>query len=172
MSEAKVADMGAIVEEVVSALKAGIVEQKGATKALRGKLSYTLNDLEGMTAAVHFIVTSSAKHDVDEVSLVQEIQQLGLSRESAEAICGPYQTSKEGIQQQLIASSHRLNRLAAVDWRIDDVLLSSDQKEDLGKVAVIKLDLQGGDRTVFNITKDRLDALIHELKQAQAVLNR
>lgn len=35
---------------------------------------------QGSVAAVHFIVTNAAKHDVDESSLVQEIQQLGLPK--------------------------------------------------------------------------------------------
>jgi phosphoenolpyruvate carboxylase len=108
---------------------------------------------------------------VDDVSLLQEIQQLGLSRESAELICTPYRTSMEAMQQQLELTSFRLNHLQSVDWRVDQILASSNAEQPLDKVAVIKLGLSDGD-SVFEISKERLDVLIHELKQAHGILKR
>jgi len=172
MSQASVRDMQAVVEEVFRCVLAGTIDQKASLAALREKLkSFNLSDLEGMAAGVHFIATSSAKNNVDDVSLLQEIQQLGLSRESAELICAPYRTSKEAVQQQLELTSFRLNHLQSVDWRVDQILASSNTEQPLDKVAVIKLGLSDGD-SVFEISKERLDVLIQELKQARGILKR
>jgi hypothetical protein len=45
---------------------------------------------------VHFIVANAAKHDLDEASLVQEIQQLGLPKENSDAIGRQYREHKVG----------------------------------------------------------------------------
>lgn len=37
-----------------------------------------ISDIKGSIAAVHFMITNAAKHDLDEGSLVMEIQQLGI----------------------------------------------------------------------------------------------
>eukprot|EP01035_Chromulina_nebulosa_P019533 gene19533-25431_t len=45
-----------------------------------------INEIKGAIAATHFIITNACKHDVDELSLIQEIQQLGLPKENSEAL--------------------------------------------------------------------------------------
>ncbi len=80
---------------------------------------------QGSVAAVHFIVTSAAKHDLDESSLVQEIQQLGLPKENADAIGRHYRESKDTLRAQLAEESYRLSKLIDVEWRVDALLASS-----------------------------------------------
>jgi len=177
MSEMKVEDLRQVVGEVLRNLEAGTIDSKASLQVLRDMLKgFNLSDLEGLVAAVHFMMANSAKHDVDDVSLFQEIQQLGLSRESAGVICDPYRKSKDRVREQLIKASYRLNSLTSVEWRVDQVLASCDgdmaaSRNETEKMAVMKLGLSDG-AAVFEISQERLDVLIHELKQAQALMRR
>lgn len=75
---------------------------------------------------MHFIIANAAKHDLDELSLVQEVQQLGLPKENSDAIGRQYREHK--VLQTFYAfaclrvstltdyrSSHTPNRI--VIWR-------------------------------------------------------
>ena len=57
--------------------------------------------------------------------MVQEIQQLGLPRENANAIGRHYRESKESLRTQLADESYRLSQLIDVEWRVDAVFASS-----------------------------------------------
>ena len=65
---------------------------------------------QGSIAAVHFIVSNAAKHDLDEASLVQEIQQLGLPKENSDAIGRQYREHKVSFFLVLSSSAHDLYR--------------------------------------------------------------
>lgn len=84
-----------------------------------------VSDLKGAVAAVHFIVANAAKHDVDETSLVQEIQQLGLPKENSEAVGKLYREKKDEMRDRFAADSYTISRLLRTEWRIDRVMASS-----------------------------------------------
>ena len=104
-----------------------------------------VSEVKGSVAAVHFMVTSAAKHDVDESSLVQEIQQLGLPKESADVVGRHYRDNKDALRTQLADESFRLSRVVGVDWRVDAVLAvsssspSSSVGDDSGAVVHLRL---------------------------------
>jgi hypothetical protein len=142
-------------------------------------------------AAVHFILTNAAKYDVDERSLIQEIQQLGLPKENAEAIAKQYRDHKDNLRAKFSEQSYRVSRLLKADWRVDHILASStvigeepfsgpvihlkfqvdtaperESANPLGKEVVVS----DGNRVkdiAFEVTAERLDILIHELAEAQ-----
>ena len=63
--------------------------------------------LKGMVAAVHFVLVNAARYDVDETSLTQEIQQLGLPKENAEAITKVYREYKEMLRDNLSSKKRK-----------------------------------------------------------------
>mmetsp|Transcript_8516 Transcript_8516/g.14131 ORF Transcript_8516/g.14131 Transcript_8516/m.14131 type:complete len:181 (+) Transcript_8516:373-915(+) len=87
-------------------------------------------DIKGAVAAIHFMVTNAAKFDLDEKSLVLEIQQLGLPKENAEAVGKQYREAKEHLRNQFAEDSYRVSKLAGVDWRVDHILASSAALEE------------------------------------------
>ena len=58
-------------------------------------------------AALRFILSSGAKHDVDAESLSSELQQLGLPKEHATSLCKAYADSVAPVRQALHEKSLR-----------------------------------------------------------------
>jgi hypothetical protein len=84
-----------------------------------------VNDLKGAVAAVHFIVMNAAKFDLDEQSLVQEIQQLGLPKENSDALGRQFRENKDSMRATLSEESFRINRLLSTEFRVDHIIASS-----------------------------------------------
>ena len=88
-----------------------------------------VSDIKGAVAAVHFIVTNAAKYDVDDRSLTQEIQQLGLPKENTDAIVKQYREHKDNLRAKFAEQSYRVSRLLHTDWRVDHIISSSAGEE-------------------------------------------
>ena len=73
-----------------------------------------------------FHYSNAAKYDVDELSLSTEIQQLGLPKKNADIISNAFLDSKDKLREIHANESFRLSKLLDCDWRIDQVLGSSD----------------------------------------------
>ncbi len=143
---------------------------------------------------MHFILTNSAKHDLDESSLVQEVQQLGLPKESAEIVGKQFLESKDDLRARFALESYSLPKLKATEWRVDSVIASSSPCA--ASIAHLKLTLdtrpqddvfnnlkrlnaQSGEKVdgsrvrelAFELTSNQLDSLVVELTKAQNVLD-
>mmetsp|Transcript_15742 Transcript_15742/g.26274 ORF Transcript_15742/g.26274 Transcript_15742/m.26274 type:complete len:211 (+) Transcript_15742:75-707(+) len=147
-----------------------------------------LADLKGSIAAVHFIVANAAKHDLDEASLVQEIQQLGLPKENSDAIGRQYREHKDQLRSCLADQSYRVAGLISVDWRADLTVTSSVEDAPLQPTVHLKLRLdsapergplppgaeEDGEGRVkevaFEMGADKLDVLVQELGQALTLM--
>ena len=82
--------------------------------------------LKETMAAVHFIISTAAKHDVDDLSLIQEIQQLGLPQESAIVIGTVFMENKEALKARLRKETCRLSRVLRTDWHVESNALATD----------------------------------------------
>ncbi len=141
-----------------------------------------VNDIKGAIAAVHFMITSAAKYDVEERVLIQEIQQLGLPKENSETICKQYRETKDTLRSKLEETSYRISKLISTDWRLDQVLASSLGTKEAGKLVHLNLniDIDPDNSTelnnsrfkdlAFELSAEELDLLIHELTQAQQMM--
>lgn len=135
--------------------------------------------MQGAIAAIHFILSNAAKFDVDEKSLILEVQQLGLPKENTEAIAKQYTDAKELLRRKLAEDSYRVNQLVSVDWRVDHIIASSSVDSSSGGSLInVKLDLdsrfeQHGpvhSTIAFQVTPQKLDVLISELSQAKRLM--
>jgi len=149
-----------------------------------------LADIKGCVAAVHFIVTNAAKYDLDEGSLVQEIQQLGLPKENSEAIARQYREHKDSLRTRFADQSYRISKLVSTEWRVDQVVASSssvagggagaeDGTGNLGPLVHLKLTIDtkpheaggsGVEELAFEVQPDKLDVLVQELALAKALM--
>ena len=137
-----------------------------------------LSNIKGITAAVRFILTNAARYDLDETSLTQEIQQLGLPKENAEAITKLYREHKDGLREVLSMKSYRMSRFVGADWRVDQVIASSeaDEAESFFHLNV-KMDRSPHEtdtnkkkmakEVAFEMTVDQMDLFIHEMQLAK-----
>jgi hypothetical protein len=149
-------------------------------------------DIKGAIAAVHFIITNAAKHDLDELSLVQEIQQLGLPKENSDAIARQFRDNKDALRSSLAKDSYRISKLLSTDWRVDHVIASgsADNKTNSKNDTVIQINLvvdtepqnsnavntkqnqinRSIQNVSFELSPDKLDILVHELSHAKTLL--
>ncbi len=137
---------------------------------------------------MHFIVANAAKHDLDESSLVQEIQQLGLPKENSEAVGKLFREKKDAMRERFAMDSYTVSKLLKTDWRIDTVIASSvassnevvthlkltcDTRTQDGILPTDSIVVDGYriKELAFEIDAEKLDVLVHELSRAQAVLD-
>lgn len=137
------------------------------------------------------MLTNAAKFDVDEKSLVLEIQQLGLPKENTDAIAKQYRDTKDMLRSRFAEESYRVSRLVSADWRVDQIIVSSQDNGPSSGPLVhlnLKVDTQPekSEHTAaqantqqqahrfksiaFEVSAQKLDVLIHELSHVQAQL--
>ena len=131
------------------------------------------------------MVTSAAKHDLDEISFVQEIQQLGLPKENADAVARQYREHKDALRDRFAADSYRISRLISTDWRVDHIVASSDNEPlECTVQLMMKVNCRPHVKPNESIIEQKansisvscempvgkLDVLIHELSNAQSLM--
>lgn len=147
-----------------------------------------MNAPQGVVAAIHFIITNAAKYNVDESSLSQEIQQLGLPKANADIISGSFAQNKEALRSKYAAESYRASKVVSSSWRVDQLVASSNGEASGDYIAHIKLvvdtkpEIRPEDVQVtasvsplkhiaFEVSEDKLNLLVHELTLAQKMLD-
>jgi hypothetical protein len=143
------------------------------------------------------MLTNAAKFDVDEKSLVLEIQQLGLPKENTDAIARQYRDTKDMLRSRFAEESYRVSKLVSADWRMDHIIATSQPSASAdvdsriiqnGPIVHLnlcvdsqpekgELNAEAGSahanrfkNIAFEISPQKLDVLIHELSHAQSLL--
>ncbi|XP_028922640.1 COMM domain-containing protein 4 isoform X1 [Ornithorhynchus anatinus] len=161
---------------------------------LTADAKFESGDVKATVAVLSFILSSAAKHNVDGESLSSELQQLGLPKEHATALCRSYEEKQSPLQDSLRACSLRrkstpegreapgpflwagVNRLEGVGWRVDYTLSSSELRHVNEPLVHLRLDVRGGGRggpepIAVTMSADKFRVLLTELKQAQALMD-
>ena len=178
----------------LSSLRVKVLASQVVVNSLEGSFNHEKvlkvmsNDAEGMSilkgvvAAVHFLLLNAARYDVDETSLTQEIQQLGLPKENAEAITKVYWEHKETLRTFF----KELSCLEAHGDRLESryVIASSESSSSSGPLVHLNImsdpnphkgasGLESrAESTAFEMSVDQLDLLLHELGDARDKLRR
>lgn len=136
------------------------------------------------------MISNSAKFDLEGNFFIQEIQQLGLSKETSEVIVNDYNENKDKLRSKYAEDSYRVSKLLSVDWRVDQIISSSDNDNknnneiDLTPIVNVKLTIDtkphyngninnSNDKyknIAFEIGEDKLNVLLYELTQAKKIL--
>ncbi|XP_059802145.1 COMM domain-containing protein 4 [Hypanus sabinus] len=143
---------------------------------LTADAKFDSSDIKATIAVLNFVLSSAAKYGVNGESLSSELQQLGLPKEHAVALCKSYEDKHTVLQDKLKESSLRLNKLDSVSWRVDYTLSSSEMKEVNEPIVHLKINVKNVDTdavepTVVSVSADKFRVLLAELKQAQALMN-
>lgn len=140
------------------------------------------------------MLTNAAKFDVDEKSLILEIQQLGLPKENSEAIAKQYRDTKDMLRSKFAEDSYRVSKLVSTDWRVDQIVATSqpaagtdnriiqtgplvhvnvniDTKPEINELEDVFGRATGRFKDIaFEISPQKLDVLIHELTHVHTLL--
>ncbi|KAJ5077989.1 comm domain-containing protein [Anaeramoeba ignava] len=136
------------------------------------------SDVKGAVAALHFILSSSAKFDVEPNIVSTELQQLGLPKEHCESLIRPYREQKEAIQAKFVEESLRLTKVKNVEWR-SDYIISANKTEVQKPVIQLKLDLtdfsensQNTKKISFEINDEKFKLLLNDLNEAKDLMKK
>lgn len=163
--------MKLVCQQVVQSLLGEDIDFE-RVKKLTADAKFEPNEVKATVAALLFVLATSARHGVDGETLGSELQQLGLPREHAAALCRVYSDNVTSISSRLQDQSLRLSRLQDIQWRMDTVVV--DKNQVVGELRVglrVFYPASGTHRTHnFNISTQQLHLLLADLKQAASVM--
>jgi len=131
-------------------------------------------DVEAVVAALDYTIANATRHDVDEKTLGRELEQLGLPKEHAEAVCKPYGKEREALREAAMRSTVRVNGLRDLRW---GVTFASDADESRnnaseGRLAIrLTLDTIDEGRVDVNVSEEKFRVLLSELKAVKALMD-
>ena len=180
--------MKLIAKQVLLKMVTGSMDYEKVLRLLtpKGAARASVSDTKGSIAALHFVVENAAKFGVDETTLHQELQQLGLPKENCDALSRQYRDNRAALRAKLVGAAYKHSTLLELDWRVDHVLRSSSSGEvnrpcvhlnflvdtapHRGELASREPDGERVRETTCEMPADKFDVLVYELRQAQALM--
>ncbi|GAM24709.1 hypothetical protein SAMD00019534_078840 [Acytostelium subglobosum LB1] len=136
---------------------------------------FVLGDIKALIAAIHFIVFNAVKNDVDETTLSNELQQLGLPKEHCDSISRAFREHKDKLRSIFHSNTLKLNSIENIDWRVDYLLSSNTVNEVNTPNIQLNLKVRNpstGETTLhpFEISAKKFNVLYYELKACKALM--
>jgi len=162
------------VIQVLNSLLGGSIDFEKVDK-LTADSGLDRSEVKAAIAALNFILSNSAKYQVDDATVSNELQQLGLPKEHCDSLAKPYRDNLEKLREKFSQQTLKLTRLDSVDWRVDYILASNFLQDVNAPTVQIKLNTKPSEQDQstketeysFEITPDKLRVLLYELKSAQ-----
>uniref|UniRef100_A0A1A9W8F2 COMM domain-containing protein n=1 Tax=Glossina brevipalpis TaxID=37001 RepID=A0A1A9W8F2_9MUSC len=131
-----------------------------------------LNDGKSAIACIHLLLNNAARHSVTESVFNEEIQQLGLPKQHAEAMCRVLSNYATAIRQRLIDKAFRINELSAVQYigPADAGINCSTLELKISQELVDGLPQNS--THIINIDNSQLRVLLEELKYARDIMTK
>ncbi|CAF4792685.1 unnamed protein product [Rotaria sp. Silwood1] len=108
-----------LCQQVMQAILTDNLNFSEAQKLVGDK--FESGDLKASIRALQYILTMSAKHSVDGQSLLNELIQLGLPKEHANALVKVYDENFEKLIDKLRSSVMRLTKMNDIQWNLFDI---------------------------------------------------
>ncbi len=161
-------------------------------KKILEEMNLTPEEITIVISSLCFIIKSSGKFNVDDLVLSQELQQLGLPQDTADAISKVYKKNKDLLRNYLKDDIFSFNRVSDVHYKIsycladkynnfdcknekeneeineDNYMISNLEKTEITLSFDLKKrhkDIDGKDRKYFvNMNKETLGKFIQDLE--------
>ncbi|PRP73133.1 COMM domain-containing protein [Planoprotostelium fungivorum] len=161
--------------QVLNEMIGGNIDYEKVAKLTKDTTNFDDSDVKASIAALYFILSSAAKYNVEDTILSTELQQLGLPKEHCDALCKPYTEKKQKLREVFSQQTLQLPRIEEIDWRVDYVMATHEQKETNTPTVHLQLKMKqndfGGPETVaFEMTPEKLRLLLYELKAAREAI--
>jgi hypothetical protein len=132
------------------------------------------SDIKSAMASLLFIISNSARFNVNEQQLSIELQQIGLPKESTELLCRSYRSNKNELVQHLKTKTVRLPKIEEWKWRVDFIMSSSKLKQVNEPSVQLELKIvqkENQHTEAFDVSLDQFRVLRHELKTARKLMD-
>ena len=171
-----------LCNQIISKLTENIIDF-AKIRRLTEDTEFSSSDVKAILSALNFILSNAVRNNVDSETLSNELQQLGLPKESANAIKRAYVKNNKILKKALTKNILSLPSIKTsnnkIEWSVDYVLSSSILKNV--NESLVRLKLQRNDnnnnndnnKTTIdvNMTSSQLDSFLHELKTVQTMIN-
>ena len=94
-------------------------------KKVLEEMKFSEREAEIIISVLEFILKNSAKFDVDDLALNQELLQLGLSQENADSISKVFKNQKAKLRNNLKENIFGFNKIENVNYKLSYVLADS-----------------------------------------------
>ena len=139
--------------------------------------SFADADVEAVVAALEYVVRNATRHDVLGKTLTRELEQLGLPKEHADAVCKPYEKEKEGLRRAMGRRTLRTDALKDLRWGV--AFSTSDASSEEGGSVVseaglrvkLTVETERGGRVAFVASEEKFRVLLGELKTVKALMD-
>lgn len=157
----------------------GVNYEKITTLTTSKRIQWSQGDIKSLIAALHFIISSSAKYEVEVDVLPQELEQLGLPRDICKAIVKEYTAHAIVIREYLTQQILHLPQVQEAQWRADYILSSSECKTVASPFVRMQWQLskpiqlgarKGSDTFTFEMSSEKFSVLYNELKAVRAIM--
>jgi hypothetical protein len=133
-----------------------------------------VSEVKSAIASLLFIITNSARFNVNEQQLGLELQQIGFPKESSESLCRAYKYARVDLVQHLKTRTMRLPNIEDLKWRVDFVLSSSKLKQVNEPSVQLSLNVaqhEHSQQHSFDVSLDTFRVLYHELQIARKLMD-
>ncbi|XP_062133317.1 COMM domain-containing protein 4 isoform X1 [Drosophila sulfurigaster albostrigata] len=159
------------LEQLAQLVAKRITGEPFEESAIRTLTSGVTDDGKTAVACVHYMLTNAARYGCSEKIFNVEIQQLGLPKDHAAAMCRVLHTHADAIRQKLIDKAFRINELQSVR----NVTSLGETPQNCATLELkISQELVDGlpkDTThTVNIECAQLGALLDEMKLARDIM--
>ncbi len=134
-----------------------------------------VDQVKSVIASLLFIISNSARFNVQEATLSLELQQIGFPKDSAETVCTEFSRIKSQLVQTLKTKTVRLPKIESCKWRVDFILSSSKLKQVNEPSIQLELNIVQRDKSElqsFDVSLDQFRVLHHELATARKLMDR
>ena len=167
-------------------IKEGDLEK---SKKILEEMNLSKKEVDIVISLLIFIMKKSAKFDVQDSVLSQELQQLGMPQDNAEALSKVYIKNKDKIREFLKSDIFTFNQIRDINYKISYVLAENNSdfqcknlKEDEGaednyfvenlekKYVNLIIKLKDGREKNVSFSKEKLGELIKDLEKCSKVI--
>ena len=122
---------------------------------------FTNSDVKAILSALNYIILNSVRNNVDGNILSKELQQIGLPRESANAIKRCYIKNNIKLTESLKYQILSLNKIKNINWSIDFIKSSSIINNVNDSLIRLNIETNSNQNVNINMTKNKLNSLLH-----------
>jgi len=155
--------MKLLVNQVVKGLLSQDIDFAKVQK-LTSDAKFDSGDMKASIAGIDFIISSATKHNVEPDTLSDELQQLGLPKEHANALCKSYESKRDDLLAEALRKSFRMtSQLKKVDWKLNPGKKGAERSVDL-KILLVDPATNKEEIISFTTSATKLKVLLHEVE--------
>ncbi|RLN64114.1 hypothetical protein BBP00_00003647 [Phytophthora kernoviae] len=131
-----------------------------------------VSEAKAAVAVLRFILMHAAKYDAERADLVEELQQLGMQQEAAEAIGQSYEDLRVRIQAQQRSQRFQFPGVEKLEWEVETskVKLKLKLDQPVMECGAVSTTTAASHELNVEMSRDKFLAMYEEITQAQMLL--